>query len=149
MDYRHTQRGRLHLYLHATGVILLLGALLYAATAWIAVSLGLTALLVFGLALSFTSLTVQDEGTQLAIRFGPLPLFGQHIPYAAMTAVEPGRTSFIDGYGIHCVPGRGTTYNLWGSPCAVIRLGEKTIRVGSDDVDNLVSFLRRKLEAAA
>jgi len=98
------------------------------------------------LALAFHSMTVQDEGDCLAIRFGPLPLFSKRIPYSAITAVEPGRTSIVDGWGIHYVPGRGWTYNLWGFGCVKVSLGKKVIRIGSDDVDNLVSFLRDQIK---
>ena len=104
-----------------------------------------TAVVMLLLALAFHSLTVQDEGDWLAVRFGPLPLFSKRIPYSAITAVEPGRTSIIDGWGIHYVPGRGWTYNLWGFGCVKVCLGKKVIRIGSDDVDNLASFLRRKI----
>ena len=61
-----------------------------------------------------------------------------------VTSIEPGRTSIIDGWGIHYIPGRGTTYNLWGFGCVKLSLGRKAFRIGSDDVDNLVAFLRRK-----
>ena len=48
-----------------------------------------------------------------------------------MTAVEAGRSSLIDGWGIHWIPGRGWTYNLWGFGCVVIQQGKKTTRVGT------------------
>jgi len=36
-------------------------------------------------------------------------------------------------------------YNMWGFDCVKIRLGKKTIRVGTDDVTGLVNFLKTKL----
>ena len=43
------------------------------------------------------------------------------------------------------MPGKGVIFNLWGFDCAKISLGKKTIRVGTDDIDGLVSFLRGKI----
>ena len=94
---------------------------------------------------SFRYLTVEDEGDCLAVRFGPLPLLGTRICYADITAVEAGRSSILDGWGVHWVPGRGTTYNLWGLDCVKVRLGRKVIRIGSDDVENLVGFVRTRM----
>lgn len=93
----------------------------------------------------FGSLTIRDEGEWLALRYGPLPVLRKRIRYADITSVEAGRTSIIDGWGIHYIPGRGWTYNLWGFGCARLTLGRKVIRIGSDDVDNLVRFLRGKV----
>ena len=101
-------------------------------------------LILFGMA--FAQLTVQDEGEFLAIRYGPLPLFHRRIPYADIRSVEPGRSSFIDGWGIHWFPGRGWTYNLWGLDCAELSVAGRTVRIGSDDVDNLVRFLQSKIK---
>jgi len=144
MEYQRTQRAPLWL-------ILLLPAVVLLAAAWFAraqpvlvilfLALAATCLLV---AMMFRTLTICDEGDALAIRYGPLPLLGTRIRYADVTAVEPGRTSVIDGWGVHWVPGRGTTYNLWGFDCVRIRLGRRLVNVGSDDVENLVAFLRSR-----
>ncbi len=97
--------------------------------------------------LMFGSLRVRDEGEWLALRYGPLPVFRKRILYADITAVEPGQTSIIDGWGIHYVIGRGCTYNLWGFGCVKLTLGTKVIRVGSDDVNGLADFLCEKIVA--
>ena len=94
---------------------------------------------------AFHHLTVRDEDDCLAIRFGPLPLLGKRIPYADITSAEPDRTSLIDGWGVHWVPGRGTTYNIWGYGCVKLQVGGRTIRVGSDDVENVLAFLQGKI----
>ena len=101
-----------------------------------------------GLAFCFRSLTVADDGDRLTIRFGPVPLFRTSIPYADMTGVEAGKSTVIDGWGIHYVPGRGWTYNLWGFGCVVVYRGKTIIRIGSDDVENLVDFLNRRINSA-
>ena len=71
-------------------------------------------------------------------------MFGKRIPYGEITAVEADRTKFLDGWGVHWVPGRGWTYNIWGYDCVKLTLGKRVIRVGSDDVGNLLGFLRTK-----
>ena len=99
-------------------------------------------------AFSFRSLRVVDDGDALAIRFGPIPLFRKRIPYAEIQAAERDRSSVVDGWGIHWVPGRGWTYNLWGFDCVRLTLtGGRTIRVGTDDPDGLERFLQQKSAA--
>jgi hypothetical protein len=88
---------------------------------------------------------VREEGQWLALRYGPLPVFRKSIAYDEITSFEPGRSSIIDGWGIHGIPGRGMTYNLWGFQCVVLKLGRQTVRVGTDDVPGLVQHLRQKL----
>jgi len=148
MEYEKTQHAPLHYILLAVAVTLLIGAWRARAEPGTVILLvGVAATLVL-LAQMFGSLTVSDEGDCLALRYGPLPVFHKRIRYADITAVEPGRTSIIDGWGIHCLPGRGTTYNLWGFGCVKLSLGRKVVRVGSDDVDHLTEFLRRKIGAS-
>jgi hypothetical protein len=148
VEYEKTQYAPLHYILLALAVTLLMGAwVARAEPAAVIVLVGVAATLVL-VALMFGSLTVRDEGDCLALRYGPLPAFRKQIRYTDITAVEPGRTSIIDGWGIHYLPGRGTTYNLWGFGCVKLSLGRKVIRVGSDDVENLVTFLRGKIGAS-
>lgn len=145
MEYRHTQTGWLHWLLYAAGGMILGGAWLTRADPAAAIILLITGLVIVLLTPAFRDMTVQDEGDCLAIRYGPLPLFRKRIPYAALTDAEPGRSSLIDGWGIHYVPGSGWTYNLWGFDCARLTVKGRTIRVGSDDVDNLVAFLKTRI----
>lgn len=51
----------------------------------------------------------------------------------------------VDGWGIHKILGRGWTWNLWGFDCAELRVDGQTLRVGSDDADGLVEFLKTRL----
>jgi hypothetical protein len=111
----------------------------------LAAILVVTSALFILLALSFRELNVEDKGDWLSVRFGPLPLFGTRIPYGAMTAVETGRSSWLDGWGMHYVPGRGWTYNLWGFECVVVHLGKKLVRIGTEDAINLRNFLQRRI----
>ena len=147
MNYEHTQRGRLQHILFAVAMVLLLGAWLAQSQSAVMFFVLAVAVLFELVGLMFGSLTVRDEGEWLALRYGPLPVFRKRIRYADITAVEPGRTAIIDGWGIHYIIGRGWTYNLWGLSCVKLTLGRKVIRVGSDDVDNLTEFLRKRIKA--
>jgi hypothetical protein len=144
-EYDHTQRSPLGWLL---GLVALVAAFAAAANYDRPLDLGLILAVsaIMGLAgACFGRMTVRDEGECLAIRYGPLPVFRKRIPYSQIVSVERGKSALIDGLGIHCIPGRGTTYNLWGRDCAVLRVAGKTIRVGSDDADGLVEFLRGRL----
>ena len=144
MTYNHIQHGRWH-------YILLVFALATVAGAWLARSqpplvpilMAIAAVFAF-CGLIFGSLAISDEGDRLALHFGPLPLLFKRVRYADITAVEIDRTSVIDGWGIHYIPGRGWTYNLWGFDCVKLMLGRKIIRVGTDDAENLAKFLRER-----
>jgi len=148
MAYKKTQYAPLHYILLAVAVTLLIGAWLARGEPGAVILLVGVAAVLMLVASMFGSLTVSDEGDCLVLRYGPLPVFHKRIRYADITAVEPGRTSVIDGWGIHYLPGRGTTYNLWGFGCVNLSLGRKIIRIGSDDVDNLAEFLRGKIGAS-
>ena len=147
--YEHTQKAPLHWLLYPPAIFLV-------AAAWlnrgqiplVLMMLGVAALL-WMLAFSFQRLTIRDEGAWLAIRYGPLPVFRARIAYADISSVEPGQTSWIDGWGIHWIPGRGCTYNLWGFSCAKLSVRGRTVRVGSDQADKLVEFLKSKLTSAS
>ncbi len=149
MDYSHTQRGPLHLIIF--GVALLLAGFAWASggeSPAAIICLAVAALLV-GFAFSFAWLSVRDEGQRLSVRFGPIPLFGTSIEYSDITRVETGRSTVLDGWGIHYIPGRGWTYNLWGFGCVIVYLEKTTVRIGSDDVENLIRFLHEKVQGAA
>jgi hypothetical protein len=75
---------------------------------------------------------------------GPLPVIRKRIRYADITGVEVGRTRIIDGWGVHYMPSRGWTYNIWGFGCVKLTLGRKVIRVGTDDVEGLAEVVREK-----
>ncbi|MCI0364516.1 MAG: PH domain-containing protein, partial [Phycisphaerales bacterium] len=133
MNYSHTQRAPPWWLLAAIGAAaIVVASLLHVhwQIALIVASLG-AAILV--LAVCFQTLTVADEGDSLAIRYGPLPLFHKRIPYQTIREVEPSRSAFIDGWGIHYIPGRGWTSNLWGTQCVRLRVDDRTVRIGTDD----------------
>ena len=145
--YRHTQRAPLCLVVYLTAA-LMLGMAWFLRneppqpfTSLILVSMGLLTLV---LAAAFHHLTVEDEDDRIAIRFGPLPLFRRTIRYEDISEVEIGRTTIMDGWGIHMSLRGGWVWNLWGRDCVVIR-HKGTLRVGTDDAQNLAEFLKGKL----
>jgi hypothetical protein len=147
-EYDHTQWGPMYWLLVAPGLIaLFVAAQLTREPAVVAVSL-FTAVVTLVAAFSFRSLRILDEGNAMAIRFGALPIFRKRINYADIASAERDRSTIADGWGIHWVPGRGWTYNLWGMDCVRVTLRNgTTIRVGTDDPDGLAAFLDRKRSA--
>lgn len=145
--YQHTQRSP------ASWVLFLLPATAFF-LAWYLrqdpyMTLTMLVVGIVGCAVAFSiqTLTVADGGDHLSVRYGPLPLFGTSIPYRDIDSVEKSRSSLIDGLGIHYVPGRGWTLNLWGFECVKVVRGNKVLRVGSDDSENLVRFIDSRLSA--
>ncbi|WP_347243957.1 hypothetical protein [Thermogutta sp.] len=79
------------------------------------------------------------------VQFGPIPLLRKRIPYEAITRVEKGRTSWLDGWGIHYRLGWGWTYNVWGFDCVRVFCGKKVYNLGTDDPDGLLAFLQSQI----
>lgn len=144
-QYEHTQRSPLHLLLMAVAGVLA-GQAVVAQQEQPAriILVGVAALFIF-LAACFAELTVRDEGEQLVLRYGPLPVFGWKFFWHELDSAEAGRTSWIDGWGIHWIPGRGTTFNLWGFDCVVLRVKGKVVRIGTDDAEALSQFIRSRI----
>lgn len=141
--YEHTQRSPLALVLLITASFLFAGAwITRVGSPGIALVLALIGGIVIVLAFCFGSMTVAVTHDELRIRYGPLPLFRKTLPLGFITAVRRGRSGFIDGWGIHYIPGRGWTFNLWGTDCVVLDLNGRTVRVGTDDADALAEHLR-------
>lgn len=143
--YRHTQRAPLCLLVYALAVIfLVLGWLLRSEPPlpWILPPVGLLMLV---LAASFHHLTVEDEGDQISVSFGPIPIFRRAIRYEDIVSVEIGRTTILDGWGIHMSLRGGWVWNLWGRNCVVLRLRKGILRVGTDDAEGLTGFVNARL----
>lgn len=145
--YQHVQQSPFHFLLYLlTSFMFLFAWQIRDDVAPSIVVIVVAAVMLF-LTLSFQTLTVSDgQGKYLDVRYGPLNLFGTRIAYDEITAVEQGKTSLVDGWGIHFIPFRGWTINLWGFECAKISRGDKVIRIGTDDSENLVKFLRDRMK---
>lgn len=146
MRYQHTQHSPLHYLLYPIAAAMIATPWLIPNTPMVAtVTLFAGGSLFVLLAFCFHKLTVADEGDRLAMNFGPIRLFRKTIPYESITHAEAGRSSLVDGWGIHWVPGRGWTYNIWGFDCVVLHCGNSIIRVGSDDVPNLLALVNSRI----
>ncbi len=147
--YTHTQRGFLW-------IILMLVGLALAAAAWVPsvtligqAVLGTMAAVLVLVALCFATLTIEDRGDALQLRYGPIPLLRFRFRYSDISGVAAARSGLIDGLGIHYVPFRGWTYNLWGFDCVRITHRGRSIRIGTDDVEGLAALLREKAGLSA
>lgn len=144
MSYSHRQHGPLYLLLLAAAAAMLAGAWFLRDVLPAAIGLVAVAAVVAALALAFVHLTVRDEGEYLSVRFGPLPLFGTRIAYRDVIDAQPGRSTALDGWGVHWMPQRGWIFNLWGYDCVVVRMRDGTVRIGSDDARGLAEFIRSR-----
>lgn len=144
MGYNHTQKGPWK-YLGYLIAVMMVPLIWTVSDEPLAVLLsGGVVLLVLILTEGFSRLTIRDDGDRLGVFFGPPAVWHTHIAYRDIESVEPDRSTFLDGWGVHWVPGRGTTYNVWGFDCACVKTAKRTVRIGSDDVPRLVAFLTAK-----
>lgn len=143
--YSHTQKAPLCVILYGSALACIALALMIGETAGIVIGGGV-GLLIGLLAPAFHHLTVVDQGEVLAIRYGPVPLFRRTVRYADIEKVEVGRTLLLDGWGIHLSIRGGWVWNLWGRACVVVRFKNGgTLRIGTDDAENLARFLEGKV----
>ncbi|QDV52621.1 hypothetical protein [Gimesia fumaroli] len=146
--YYHTQRGPLCLFIYAAAGLLYLAAWFtrnepprpYLCLYFFGIGLLLSVV-----ATGFHHLTVADEIDRLRIRFGPLPLFQRSVLYEDIQSAEVGRTTILDGWGIHLSFRGGWVWNLWGRDCVVLKLRKGTLRVGTDDAENLAAFVKSRI----
>lgn len=89
-------------------------------------------------------LSFREEPDHLNVRFGPLPWGGTRVRYDRIRSVARARSSWIDGWGIHWVPRRGWTFNLWGFDCVEIETERGRVRIGTDDPDGLAQHLLQR-----
>ena len=138
--YEHKQTSPLWLILLSVGVIQLVAGWFSRAAVPVALILSACGVLFVVLAMCFAWLLVRDEGDCLALRYGPLAVFRRRIPFSRSQSAQPGRTSGRHGWGLH-----GNTWNLWGFGCVRLKIRDRTIKVGTDDVDGLSQFLAERL----
>ena len=149
MRYQHTQHAPLGYILLAIGLIMVL------ATLWIPEVegkwvMGVSAAIMLLVAGMFQTLSTSDEGEHLLFKFGPLPLFQRKVPFQDITAIEAGKTNWLDGWGVHASLKGGWVWNLWGFDCLVLHLSQgRTLRIGTDDVAGLQTYLQEKLAKSA
>lgn len=144
-SYRHTQKGPWYILLGGLAVCTLALSWNHREETVLAAVLGGSAALFLLMSAAFQHLTVEDTGESLSVRFGPVNLFQRSVSYADIRTVETGRTTILDGWGIHVSLRGGWVWNIWGRDCVVLRLRKGTLRVGTDDVAGLTEFLRCRL----
>ena len=142
--YEHVQHGHFHPILIIVALVML-GSAVFVDALGARLMLFLVAAVIMLLTACFQTLTVRDEGDHLLVRYGPVNLFSRRIPYSVIQTVERARSDVLDGWGIHWLPGRGWIWNLWGLDCVRLTIDGEPTRIGSDDADNLVSFLSTRL----
>ncbi|MEJ7594231.1 MAG: hypothetical protein WKF77_22060 [Planctomycetaceae bacterium] len=81
----------------------------------------------------------------MSIAFGPIRLCQRSVLYEDIISVDTGRTTFLDGWGIHLSMKGGWLWNLWGRDCVVLRLRKFILRVGTDDPERLAEFIKVRL----
>lgn len=145
--YSHTQHSPLYWVILAPIVFILAAIPAVAAEPAILIVLVVGALILFLAAAAFTNLTVTDGGDALLVQFGPLPLARKRIPYDDISDVRRARTRWIDGWGAHYIPWRGWTYNVWGFDCVEFQAAGRTIRIGTDDAEELTRFLAERVKS--
>ncbi|WP_373653528.1 hypothetical protein [Schlesneria sp. DSM 10557] len=146
--YSHQQRAPLCILLYGSACLLFILGLVLRHDPVISWTFPLTGAFVLLLAGSFHYLRVEDEGDELLIRFGPIPLFQTRLKYADIESAEVGRTLVLDGWGIHLSPRGGWVWNLWGRDCVVFRKSDgEVLRVGTDQPHELATFVNSRLHA--
>lgn len=143
--YHHTQKGPWAVLLYALAVVFLTASWYVQNVLALDITFGATGCIMLFLGASFHYLMVTDEGNQLAVRFGPFPLFRRRIPYEEIVEVERGRTTFLEGWGIHWSPWGGWVWNIWGYECVVLRLKRGKLKIGTDDDEGLARFVKTRI----
>lgn len=98
LSYKHVQHAPLCLLLSALAAV-------FSVLGWVLKnerqSLRLFGLLMLALATSFPHLTVEDTRKRLVISFGYIRRLHRSLRCDDICGVEAGRTSNLDGWGIH------------------------------------------------
>ncbi len=139
--YHHTQRAPLCLL----GFTLLTLGVVLQNEPPIRLIFPVVGVLTLVLAASFHHLTVNDQGDKLSISFGPIPLFHRDVKYEDIISAEVGRTTILDGWGIHLSLRGGWVWNVWGRDCVVVRFKRGTLYVGTDDAEKLARFISGRI----
>ncbi len=146
--YSHTQTSPFRYVVLALLVLTSLAAWSWRAEFWAWFSMVCIAGVFVLILLTLTTLSTHADDDSLWVQFGPLPLFSIRIPYQDILAVKVGRSRLNDGWGIHFLPGRGWTWSLWGFDCVDITRQRGTLRIGSDDAENLAAYLQSHIHAS-
>ena len=142
--YHHIQRAPLCFLLYAIGVMFMVLGWILRNEPGVQLTFPVGGSFVLLIAASFHHLTVEDQGDRLSIAFGPIPLFRRSVRYEDIVNVETGRTTILDGWGIHVSLRGGWLWNLWGRDGVVLRLRKGMLRVGTDDAEQLAEYVKTR-----
>ena len=142
--YDHTQYGVIHYALYVLAAFLVATPFARSADEPGVEILMIVMAIVFAvLGAAFARLRVTEERDGVRIAFGPLPLASRRLRFADVRDARPGRSTLLDGIGIHWVPGRGWIWNVRGGECVEVDLVDgRTLRIGTDDAEGLAALLR-------
>ncbi len=147
--YDHTQKGILHWLVAGTGAVCLASAsaaINAPAASWIVALLVAVGGLFLLLAPCFARLRVRDTGDALEIAFGPWRLFKRRVRYDEIVSADIGRSTLVDGWGIHRIPGRGWIWNIHGFRCVRLEFRDGSVlRVGTDEPEQLETLVRTRI----
>lgn len=141
-SYKHVQHAPLCLLVYVLAVVFLVLGLAMNTEPPIPRLFPPIGLFMLVLAASFHHLTVEDQGDRLSVSFGPIPLFRRTILHDDIISAEIGRTTILDGWGIHMSLRGGWVWNLWGRDCVVLQLRKGILRIGTDDAANFAAYLK-------
>ncbi|MEZ6043321.1 MAG: hypothetical protein R3C20_22720 [Planctomycetaceae bacterium] len=145
LSYHHIQRGPLCWLLYAVAIVMIVLGLVLRNVPPFPWLFPLVGLLMMFLAAGFHYLKVKSQSDRLQVGFGPLPLFRRTVLFEDIVSASIGRTTFLDGWGIHMSLQGGWVWNLWGRDCVVLQLRNTRLRIGTDDAEQLVAFIREKI----
>lgn len=145
--YTHTQRGRFHFLLIGIAIALsVIGARRANVEPGLSGACFAIGALFLALASSFAYLHIEERERDLRATYGPLRVFWRTIPFADIVSARAGRSAVIDGFGVHWIPGRGWTMNIWGLSCVELKLTRgRTLRLGTDDAERLAAVLQARI----
>lgn len=147
-SYRHTQRAPYPWWFVTMSLPAFIAAPFFWETPGVALLMTIPGFFLLLLAGAFGTLTVSHEAAALRVAFGPLPSFWRRIPYRQMRSAKVGRTTLLDGWGVHWSLRGGWVINLWGRDCVEIQLKKGKIFVGTDDPRRLAEFLNSRISQA-
>ncbi len=145
MPYRHTQPGYWPYFFFAFAAVAIALAWVTSAEFSTILVLCLVAFIFLTMVGLFSQMTVSDQGDHLLIEFGPLNWIHKRIAYSRIKHCEVDKTILIDGWGIHWVPGRGWTFNIWGFQCVKCRTERNVLRIGTDQPQQLAELIQSKI----
>jgi hypothetical protein len=95
--------------------------------------------------LGFSSLTVRVTSTQVRFRFG-IGIYSRSIALDQIHRVSLASSRIYEGWGIRLTRD-GMLYNVGGFDTVRLELvGNKTVRIGSDDADRLRAAIQRAID---